>query len=228
MEEEGDRRFVTKMCLKAGDVSHAALPWNLHTRWSALVVQEFMEQGDEERQLGIPVSPLCNRDGLEELGKSQRGFLEFGCMPLFEELGAFQKDWELVNQLEDRLQDGRASVQSSAPSSPRSISAVDRRRSAANVSDRNSTASSVPPVQRSRRGSISRRSGPGGQSPLARSMSLKISQRDEAQDIHSACILRLKENAEKWVSPEQQDTISSIINRVGKTPPAKPGAKVLS
>jgi len=227
LEEETDRRFVTKMCLKAGDVSHAALPWDLHTRWSTLVTQEFMEQGDEERKLGLPVSPLCNRDNLEELGKSQRGFLEFVCLPLFEELGAFQKDWELVNQLDDPLaQDGRASVQSSAPSSPRSLRAFDRGRSTANVSERNSAGGSPGPHHRSRRGSISRRSGPGGRSPLARSLSLKIVQRGEAQDIHSACILRLKENAEKWVSADQQETVLDIIKQVGRTPPpAKPGAQ---
>ncbi|CAK0850004.1 unnamed protein product, partial [Prorocentrum cordatum] len=171
LEEEADRRFVTKMCLKAGDVSHAALPWDLHTRWSALVTQEFMEQGDEERQLGLPVSPLCNRDNLQELGKSQRGFLEFVCMPLFEELAAFQKDWELANQLDDPLtQEGRGSVMSSVPSSPRSQGAADNlRRSERNsTGDRTSRGGSRdPPQHRSRRGSISRRtSGPCSSSSL--------------------------------------------------------------
>merc|ERR1712232_1258158 len=83
---EADRRFIARMCMKAGDIGHSALPWDLHTLWSMRVTQEFLEQGNEERELGLPVSPLCDMKSLEELGSSQKGFLEFVCTPLFEEL----------------------------------------------------------------------------------------------------------------------------------------------
>lgn len=85
----GDRRFVSSLCLKAGDLSHAALPQELHLQWSRRVTQEFLDQGDEECRLGLPVSPLCDRSTLTDLGKSQRGFIEFVCLPLYEELNAF-------------------------------------------------------------------------------------------------------------------------------------------
>merc|ERR1712012_502250 len=59
-------------------------------RWSLRVTQEFFDQGEEERRLGLPVSALCDRKSLPDLGKSQRGFLEFVCLPLFEELVSFE------------------------------------------------------------------------------------------------------------------------------------------
>jgi len=89
MESEADRRFLAQMCLKGGDIGHSALPWDSHVRWSQRISEEFFSQGDEERKLGLPISALCDRNTVGHLGKSQRGFIEFVCMPLFEELACF-------------------------------------------------------------------------------------------------------------------------------------------
>jgi len=90
MSSEPDRHFIARMCMKAGDIGHAALPWGLHEAWSVRVTQEFFLQGDEERSLGMTVSALCDRQSPGDIGKSQKGFLEFVCLPLFEELARFQ------------------------------------------------------------------------------------------------------------------------------------------
>jgi len=87
---ETDRRFVARMCIKAGDIGHSALPWELHEKWSVRVMQEFFQQGDEERSLNLPVSALCDRNNVGDVGRSQKGFLEFVCLPLFEELSKFE------------------------------------------------------------------------------------------------------------------------------------------
>merc|ERR1711972_194904 len=87
---ESDRRFVARMCIKAGDIGHSALPWDLHTRWSVLVMKEFFLQGDEERRLNLPMGALCDRNMINDVGKSQKGFLDFVCAPLFEELSKFE------------------------------------------------------------------------------------------------------------------------------------------
>lgn len=91
---EEDRRFLARMCLKAGDIGHGALPWVLHQQWSVRVTQEFYEQGDQELQLGLPVSALCDRGTVNEIAKSQKGFLEFVCVPLYEVIADFQADRE--------------------------------------------------------------------------------------------------------------------------------------
>jgi len=80
-----DRLSFGKTCMKAADISHSAMPWHLHTQWSMRVIEEFFEQGDQESQLGLPVSPLCDRTtSAENLRKSQKGFIQIVCSPLFE------------------------------------------------------------------------------------------------------------------------------------------------
>jgi hypothetical protein len=55
----------------------------LHIKWSVRVQEEFFEQGDDERQRGLPISPWMDRTA-PNLPKSQIGFLNFLCVPLFE------------------------------------------------------------------------------------------------------------------------------------------------
>jgi len=81
-----DRTLVARMCMKAADIGHSSLPWDIHRRWSIRVAQEFFQQGDEERRLGIGISALCDRAAAGDVGKSQKGFLQFVCLPLFEAL----------------------------------------------------------------------------------------------------------------------------------------------
>eukprot|EP00741_Cyanophora_paradoxa_P015443 tig00020892_g14906.t1 len=50
-------------------------PFATHERWARRIVEEFGAQGDEERRLGLPVSPLCDRS--ESLARAQEGFLTF-------------------------------------------------------------------------------------------------------------------------------------------------------
>jgi len=86
-ENAEDRRLVTRCYLKAADLGHAALPWEMHERWALRLLTEFYEQGDEERTLGLPVSPMCERSGnVAEFRESQKGFLQFVILPLFKEL----------------------------------------------------------------------------------------------------------------------------------------------
>ena len=48
--------------LHAADLSNPCRPYPLARRWAELVTEEFFAQGDRERRLGLPVSPLCARE----------------------------------------------------------------------------------------------------------------------------------------------------------------------
>lgn len=86
-EHVDDRRLLTHAYVKAADLGHTALPFDLHQQWALRVLTEFYEQGDEERQLGLAVSPMCERTGnVADFRQSQQGFLQFVVMPLFKEL----------------------------------------------------------------------------------------------------------------------------------------------
>ncbi|KAH7647415.1 cGMP phosphodiesterase A4 [Cryptosporidium bovis] len=80
-----DRLMLSRTCLKAADIGHGALKWVQHYKWCKSVVEEFFIQGEEEKALSLPISPMCDRDSTD-VPKSQVGFLNFVCLPLFQEL----------------------------------------------------------------------------------------------------------------------------------------------
>ncbi|PHJ17923.1 3 5 -cyclic nucleotide phosphodiesterase domain-containing protein [Cystoisospora suis] len=91
VNNDEDRQRLLEMVIKSADIGHGALPWPAHEQWCLLVVQEFYDQGDEEKRLGLPVSFLCDRSQHDtEFFKSQIGFLDFVVKPLYEELEAVE------------------------------------------------------------------------------------------------------------------------------------------
>jgi len=194
---EPDRRFVARLCMKAGDISHSALPWDVHEHWSRLVAQEFLEQGDEEKRLGLPVSPLCDRRSLPDLGKSQRGFLEFVCLPLFEELASY----EVL---------GRASLPEECPRAPMRATTWPRVPSPSTSpacsprEDKAETASQEPdalPEEVTKRWTVSRSSR---SSRMIRTCHLQ-----QEAAIDRQCAQQIRENARRWV--EDADAVARIV-----------------
>ncbi|RKP04080.1 hypothetical protein CXG81DRAFT_8704 [Caulochytrium protostelioides] len=80
-----DRVIVMKMLLKCADVANPSKRWPIYSEWFARYTEETFQQGDEERRLGLPISPLCDRSDVQ-LPKSQLGFIEFITLPLYEAL----------------------------------------------------------------------------------------------------------------------------------------------
>ena len=69
--------------------------------WSLQVSEEFYRQGDLERRLGLPVTPLCDRY-ISSVSKIQTGFFRFIAAPLFEEWHRFHDSplsWKMLNYL---------------------------------------------------------------------------------------------------------------------------------
>ena len=55
------RLFILTIALKCADLGNPCRPWDLSKRWSEQICAEFYRQGDFERQLDLPVTPICNR-----------------------------------------------------------------------------------------------------------------------------------------------------------------------
>ena len=75
-EPSVDKSKAMALVLHCCDISHPAKKWDLHHKWTMLMLEEFFRQGDLERELGLPFSPLCDRNNTL-VAESQIGFIEF-------------------------------------------------------------------------------------------------------------------------------------------------------
>ncbi|KAJ1459059.1 hypothetical protein M885DRAFT_479740 [Pelagophyceae sp. CCMP2097] len=82
------QRALHAIILKAADVSHPARARRTHVFWTKRILVEFFEQGDLEKELDQPVSPLCDRHKFD-LGPAQTGFIDFVTRPIFAALDEF-------------------------------------------------------------------------------------------------------------------------------------------
>nr|XP_012224653.1 PREDICTED: calcium/calmodulin-dependent 3',5'-cyclic nucleotide phosphodiesterase 1A-like isoform X6 [Linepithema humile] len=75
-EPSVDKSKAVSLVLHCCDISHPAKRWDLHHKWTMQLLEEFFRQGDKERELGLPFSPLCDRNNTL-VAESQIGFIEF-------------------------------------------------------------------------------------------------------------------------------------------------------
>lgn len=99
IETRGD---LFKLIIKAADIGHAAKNIELHEKWCNLVIQEFYEQGDLEKSLGIPVSMYCDRE-TTDISKSQAGFIKNIVHPLFVSLNAVLSSYQIEEKCVHQL-----------------------------------------------------------------------------------------------------------------------------
>uniref|UniRef100_A0A1I8IU29 PDEase domain-containing protein n=1 Tax=Macrostomum lignano TaxID=282301 RepID=A0A1I8IU29_9PLAT len=81
-----DKEKALALMLHCADISHPGKRWDLHYRWTLGLLEEFFRQGDRERALDLPCSPLCDRT-VTMVAQSQVGFIDFIMEPSFNVLG---------------------------------------------------------------------------------------------------------------------------------------------
>jgi hypothetical protein len=79
-----DQRLLTMQILfKTADVSNVSQPFEIADKWCDVLQEEFFRQGDNEKLQGIDyTSPLNDREHVNK-PKSQIGFYNFICIPLY-------------------------------------------------------------------------------------------------------------------------------------------------
>ncbi|KAJ3273736.1 cAMP-specific 3',5'-cyclic phosphodiesterase 4D [Terramyces sp. JEL0728] len=80
-----DRVILMQIIMKCADVANPTKESSIYDQWIQRITEEFYNQGDKEKQLGLPISPFSNREA-QNLNSSQKSFIEFIVYPLFESL----------------------------------------------------------------------------------------------------------------------------------------------
>ncbi|GFR47060.1 hypothetical protein Agub_g8745 [Astrephomene gubernaculifera] len=85
--DETEKLLGLQIALKVADLGHLGEELEVHQRWLGVLEEEFFLQGDRERQLGLPISPLFDR-AKQGVSKSQVGFYDFVALPLVHALSS--------------------------------------------------------------------------------------------------------------------------------------------
>jgi len=83
LESYDDRIQVLQNMIHCADLSNPTKPLDIYIKWTDRIMEEFWRQGDKEHDLGLEVSPMCDRH-VASVEKHQVGFIEFIVHPLWE------------------------------------------------------------------------------------------------------------------------------------------------
>ncbi|KAM7538810.1 hypothetical protein Aperf_G00000049059 [Anoplocephala perfoliata] len=83
LDDHNDRSLVLQCMLHCADLSTPTKPFEIYKRWTYGVMEEFFKQGDKEKELGIEISAMCDRDSVV-VDKAQIGFIDFIVHPLWD------------------------------------------------------------------------------------------------------------------------------------------------
>eukprot|EP00927_Polykrikos_kofoidii_P037579 TRINITY_DN31752_c0_g1_i1.p1 TRINITY_DN31752_c0_g1~~TRINITY_DN31752_c0_g1_i1.p1 ORF type:complete len:549 (-),score=112.06 TRINITY_DN31752_c0_g1_i1:60-1706(-) len=81
-DDEAAMYSLRGMILHCADISNQAKPMWIAQQWTVCCLREFFEQGEEEKQLDLPVSPLCDKS-TTDVRSSQIAFIKFIVQPTF-------------------------------------------------------------------------------------------------------------------------------------------------
>jgi len=76
-----DVRLALQIAIKISDVSNPARPLKLYLKWAKRIEEEFYQQGDKERELGLGLSPFMDRTK-PSLNNLQSAFINYIVSPM--------------------------------------------------------------------------------------------------------------------------------------------------
>mmetsp|Transcript_6717 Transcript_6717/g.11556 ORF Transcript_6717/g.11556 Transcript_6717/m.11556 type:complete len:507 (-) Transcript_6717:129-1649(-) len=82
-ETREDRRLLMLAFTHMADLGHTSRPWDVHKNVVCLLEEEMFSQGDQERALGLPISPMMDRLK-DSAATGQNFFLDKLVRPLFD------------------------------------------------------------------------------------------------------------------------------------------------
>jgi len=83
LENYSDKIKILQIMVHCCDLSNPTKPQEQYVQWVDRLMEEFWVQGDKEKELGLDMSPMCDRDN-PTVEKSQVGFIDYVVLPLWE------------------------------------------------------------------------------------------------------------------------------------------------
>lgn len=115
VQKRETKDLYLEIAIKCADISHAAKKLETHLNWTNRVTEEFYKQGDEEKRLGMNVSPLMDRI-TGNVAKSQLGFINFMVSPLYVLWAEEFEDSKICYQiLESNLEYWKSEIEKQQP-----------------------------------------------------------------------------------------------------------------
>ena len=101
IKQEDNQQYMN-LLIHAADISNPTKPFNIYLKWAKLVVEEFCQQGDKEKALGL----VCTSDRKKvKLNTNQIGFIDYVVEDF---VSSFVKIFPSLKFLHDNLVDNRA------------------------------------------------------------------------------------------------------------------------
>ena len=73
---------LLKGAIHTADLTNPTKPLVHYQNWVNRIMEEFWRQGDLEREEGLPISPMCDRDNTN-VCKAQMGFIDYVAKPMW-------------------------------------------------------------------------------------------------------------------------------------------------
>ena len=102
--QEDDKQNYMNLIVHSADISNPTKTFDIYYKWAELVVEEFYQQGDKEKELGLNCS--CDRNKIS-LYKSQLGFIDYVEIPFYT---LFVKVFPKLNFLYENLSNNRQRI----------------------------------------------------------------------------------------------------------------------
>ena len=115
-DEQENRTLALQLVIKVADISNVSRPFELANKWCDILNNEFFRQGDLEKESGIGLtSPLNDRENSDK-PKSQIGFYNFICLPLYQVVALIFPPLQVnVDSLKSNLEVWKSMVNQAPP-----------------------------------------------------------------------------------------------------------------
>ena len=90
-----DRKLLADFVLHVADIANPSKPLTLALQWTELIMCEYWSQGDAERALGLPISPMMDRN-FPTIDTFQFAFINVIVLPLVSQLSEVLNDGSLA------------------------------------------------------------------------------------------------------------------------------------